>query len=158
MNVFIKINEVFTLTDSTDKDLSPNEKKPIAQQFKKIKPDTLSVTLKIDDSSIGFTCGSENLVSGELLITESGKNIEIKSDAIFKINIRPQHKDDFLSGNGVWYYDNIQQGQYGEFLLGVEVLQGLELKKYTRKNKWGVINLVDAIMSNIKTSLKKADL
>ena len=158
MNVFIKINEVFTLTDSTDKDLSPNEKKPIAQQFKKIKPDTLSVTLKIDDSSIGFTCGSENLVSGELLITESGKNIEIKSDAIFKINIRPQHKDDFLSGTGVWHYTNLQQGQYGEFLLGVEVLQGLELKKYTRKNKWGTINLVDAIMSNIKTGSKKTDL
>ena len=118
----------------------------------------MSVTLKIDSSSIGFYCGSENIVDGELLITESGKNIEIKSDAIFKINIRPQHKDDFLSGKGFWCFNNIQQGQYGEYLYGIEVMQGLELKKYTRKNKWGVMNLVDAIMQNVKTSSKKTDL
>jgi len=162
MNVFIKIKEIFVLTNNTNpdtiKDLDPKLKKPIIQQFKKIKPDTMSVTLKIDSSSIGFYCGSENIVDGELLITESGKNIEIKSDAIFKINIRPQHKDDFLSGKGFWCFNNIQQGQYGEYLYGIEVMQGLELKKYTRKNKWGVMNLVDAIMQNVKTSKKKTDL
>ena len=123
MNVFIKIKEIFVLTNNTNpdtiKDLDPKLKKPIIQQFKKIKPDTMSVTLKIDSSSIGFYCGSENIVDGELLITESGKNIEIKSDAIFKINIRPQHKDDFLSGKGFWCFNNIQQGQYGEYLYGI---------------------------------------
>ena len=158
MAVFIKINEIFLLTNTKDKNLDPEYKKPIIQKFKKIKPDTLSITLKVDGSSISFFCGAENVVDGELLIVESGKNIEIKCDAIFKINIRPQHKDNFLSGKGDWFFDLIKQGQHGEGLYGVEVMKGLELKKYTRKNQWGVMNLVDAIMSNVKTGSKKTDL
>ena len=158
MNIFIKIKETFVLRNSTDKNLDPELKKPIIQKFKKVKPDTISITLKVDGSSVGFFCGLENIVSGELLIAESGKNIEIKSDAIFKINIKSQHKDDALNDKGVWLFDCIQQGQHGEVLYGVEVMQGLELKKYTRKNQWGVMNLVDAIMPNVKTSLKKIDL
>ena len=54
MAVFIKINEIFLLTNTKDKNLDPEYKKPIIQKFKKIKPDTLSITLKVDGSSISF--------------------------------------------------------------------------------------------------------
>ena len=45
MAVFIKITETFTLSNSKDKDLAPEFKKPIVAKFKKIKADTLSLTL-----------------------------------------------------------------------------------------------------------------
>ena len=53
------------------------------------------------------------MVGGDLNIAASGKNIEVACDAIFKINIRPQHKENFLSGNGEWIFDNIQKGING---------------------------------------------
>ena len=155
MAVFIKITESFVLSDSKNKDLAPEYKKPIVGRFKKIKPDT--ICLNMDD--LAFKCGLQNKVSGDLSMEINGKNIEIRCDAIFKINIRPQHKENFLSGKGIWHFDHLKQGEYGDDLLGVDVTKGLELKKYTRKHKkWGVKNLVDVIMSNVKTGSKKTDL
>ena len=162
MAVFIKINETFLLTSAKDKDLEPDHeyKKPIVDRFKKIKPDTICLSLNIDQSAgIAFRCGQHNKVSGDLSTEINGKNIEIRCDAIFKINIRPQHKENFLSGKGIWHFDHLKQGEYGDDLLGADVTKGLELKKYTRKHKkWGVMNLVDVIMSNVKTGSKKTDL
>jgi len=147
------------LSNKKDKDLAPEYKKPIVGRFNKIKPDTILLGLNINQSNISFECGQQNKVSGDLSMEVNGKNIEIKCDAIFKINIRPQHKENFLSGKGIWHFDHLKQGEYGDDLLGVDVTKGLELKKYTRKHKkWGVMNLVDVIMSNVKTGSKKTDL
>ena len=155
MAVFIKITESFVLSNKKDKDLAPEYKKPIVGRFNKIKPDTICLSM----DNLAFKCGLQNKVSGDLSMEVNGKNIEIKCDAIFKINIRPQHKENFLSGKGIWHFDHLKQGEYGDDLLGGDVTKGLELKKYTREHKkWGVMNLVDVIMSNVKTGSKKTDL
>ena len=143
------------MSNKKDKDLAPEYKKPIVGRFNKIKPDTICLSM----DNLAFKCGLQNKVSGDLSMEINGKNIEIRCDAIFKINIRPQHKENFLSGKGIWHFDHLKQGEYGDDLLGADVTKGLELKKYTRKHKkWGVMNLVDVIMSNVKTGSKKTDL
>tara|TARA_Y100001935_G_C16952996_1_gene335592 strand:- start:62 stop:541 length:480 start_codon:yes stop_codon:yes gene_type:complete len=157
MSVFMQIKETFLLSNSKDKDLDADDKKPIVPKLKKNKYDSISLSLKIDGSNVGFVCGPECMVSGDLSVSEAGKNIEVKCDAIFKISIRPQHKENFLSGNGVWIFNNIQQGQYGEGLYGTVVSKGLKLKKYKEKNRNGVVELTDAIMQNVKTGSKKTD-
>ena len=68
MAVFIKISETFTLSNSKNKDLAPEYKKPIVARFKKIKADTLSLTLSDnykDFGGIGFKCGMHNKINGE---------------------------------------------------------------------------------------------
>ena len=78
MAVFIKITETFTLSNSKDKDLAPEFKKPIVAKFKKIKADTLSLTLCDNYKSaggIGFKCGMQNKVDGNLQIKIDGKEI-----------------------------------------------------------------------------------
>ena len=159
MAVFIKINESFVISNGKDKDLAPEYKEPIVGRFKKIKPDT--ICLNMDPSGdrryVSFECGQQNKVSGDLSMEVNGKNIEIKCDAIFKINIRPQHKENFLRGEGTWNFDRIQQGDYGDDIVG-DVTKGLKLKKYKQKNRMGTFDMVDVIMSNVKTGSKKTDL
>ena len=160
MAVFIKISETFTLSNSKNKDLAPEYKKPIVARFKKIKADTLSLTLSDnykDVGGIGFKCGMYNKVNGDLLIDIDGKNINIQCDAIFKINIRPQHKEKFLSNKGTWTFDRLQQGEYGDDLVG-DISKGLNVKKYKIKFRHGTENMTASIMKNVKTSSKKTDL
>ena len=137
MAVFIKISEKINLTTSKDKDLSAQDRKPIIDRFKKIKPDTMNISLKVDQSYISFRCGLQNKVSGDLFMEVKGKDIEINCDAIFKINIRPQHNDSFLSGKGTWFFGPLQQGEFGKQVIG-------EVKNPKLKN--------------IKTASKKTDL
>jgi hypothetical protein len=158
MAVFLQLKETFLLSNSKDKDLDAEDKKPIVPKLKKNNYDTLNLTLKIDENNIGFKFGPQNKVSGELTISPSGKDIEVKIDAIFKINIRPQHKDNFLSGKGEWVMGTIQQGDFGETLYGTIVSKGLKIKKYKKKNRNGVYEVTDAIMTNVKTGSKKTDL
>ena len=160
MAVFIKIKETFTLSNSKNKDLAPEYKKPIVARFKKIKADTLSLTLSDnykDVGGIGFKCGMHNKINGDLLINIDGKNINIQCDAIFKINIRPQHKEKFLSNKGTWTFDRLQQGEYGDDLVA-DISKGLDVKKYKMKFRHGTENMTASIMKNIKTSSKKTDL
>jgi len=161
MAVFIKITESFVLSNKKDKDLAPEYKKPIVGRFNKIKPDTILLGLNINQSNISFECGQQNKVSGDLSMEVNGKNIEIKCDAIFKINIRPQHKENFLRGKGTWTFDRLKSeegsDEYGDDLVG-DVTKGLKLKKYKQKNMLGTFDMVDAIMSNVKTGSKKTDL
>jgi hypothetical protein len=160
MAVFIKISETFTLSNSKNKDLAPEYKKPIVARFKKIKADTLSLTLSDnykDVGGIGFKCGVQNKVNGDLLINIDGKNIKIQCDAIFKINIRSQHKEKFLSNKGTWTFGRLQQGEYGDDLVG-DVSKGLDVKKYKIKLRHGTENMTAAIMKNVETSSKKTDL
>lgn len=159
MPVFIKINESFVLSNSKDKDLDPEYKKPIVARFKKIKADTINLSLQDDYkdvSAIGFKCGPQNKVSGELTMNIIEKNIEIKCNAIFKINIRPQHKEKFLSNTGVWTFSTIQEGDYGDDIVG-DVVKGLRVKKYKQKNRFGTFNLVSFIMTNVNAGSKKTD-
>ena len=159
MAVFIKISESFVLSNGKEEDLAPEYKEPIVGRFKKIKPDT--ICLNMDPSGdrryVSFECGQQNKVSGDLSMEINGKNIEIKCDAIFKINIRPQHKENFLRGEGTWNFDRIQQGDYGDDIVG-DVTKGLKLKKYKQKTRNGTFDMVDVIMSNVKTGSKKTDL
>ena len=158
MAVFIKISESFVLSNGKNEDLAPEYKEPIVGRFKKIKPDT--ICLNMDPSGdrryVSFECGQQNKVSGDLSMEVNGKNIEIKCDAIFKIDIKPEHKENFLSGKGIWHFDHLKQGEYGDDLLG-DVTKGLKLKKYKIKNMFGTFDQVDAIMSNVKTGSKKTD-
>tara|TARA_B100001079_G_C16053539_1_gene358210 strand:+ start:121 stop:585 length:465 start_codon:yes stop_codon:yes gene_type:complete len=153
MAVFIKISESFVISNGKDKDLAPEYKKPIVGRFKKVKPDTICLSM----DHVAFKCGLQNKVSGDLSMEINGKNIEIKCDAIFKINIRPQHKENFLRGEGTWTFDRIQQGDYGDDIVG-DVTKGLKLKKYKQKTRNGTFDMVDVIMSNVKTGSKKTDL
>lgn len=153
MAVFIKISESFVISNGKDKDLAPEYKKPIVGRFKKVKPDTICLSM----DHVAFKCGLQNKVSGDLSMEINGKNIEIKCDAIFKINIRPQHKENFLRGEGTWNFDRIQQGDYGDDIVG-DVTKGLKLKKYKQKTRNGTFDMVDVIMSNVKTGSKKTDL
>ena len=82
---------------------------------------------------------------------------EYKCDAIFKINIRPQHKEKFLSNKGTWTFDRLQQGEYGDDLVG-DISKGLDVKKYKIKFRHGTENMTASIMKNVKTSSKKTDL
>ena len=160
MAVFIKITETFVLSNSKDKDLDPQYKKPIVDRFKKVKVDTLCINLKDDYKDVGgvsFDCGPHNKVSGDLVIGIDGINIEIKCDAIFKINIRPQHKENFLSNKGIWSFNRLQHGEYGDDLVG-DVLRGLELKKYKLKLRSGTEDMISAIMQNVYTGSTKTDL
>ena len=160
MAVFIIISETFILSNSKDKDLAPQYKQPIVARFKKIKVDTLCLSLKDDYKSVGgvsFKCGPQNKVTGDLLIDINGKNIEIKCDAIFKINIRPQHKENFLSNKGTWTFNRLQQGEYGDDLIG-DVSKGLDVKKYKLKLRSGTEDMSTAVMQNVKTGSKKTDL
>ena len=159
MAVFIKIKESFIISNSKDEDLAPEYKKPIVARFKKIKPDTIDLCLQDDYksvSAVGFKCGPQNKVSGNLFMDIVGKNIEIKCDAIFKINIRPQHKEKFLNNKGVWTFSKLIDGDYGEVLLG-DVIKGLTVKKYKQKNRFGTDDLVRFIMPNVKTGKTKVD-
>ena len=153
MAVFIKISESFVISNGKDKDLAPEYKKPIVGRFKKVKPDTICLSM----DHVAFKCGLQNKVRGDLSMEINGKNIEIKCDAIFKINIRPQHKENFLRGEGTWTFDRIQQGDYGDDIVG-DVTKGLKLKKYKQKTRNGTFDMVDVIMSNVKTGSKKTDL
>jgi len=160
MPVFIKITESFVLSTTKDKDMAPEYKKPIVARFKKVKPDTINLNLQDDYkdvSSIGFKCGPQNKVSGDLIMNIVGKNIEVNCDAIFKINIRSQHKEKFLSNKGVWTFSKLQEGDFGDDLIG-DVVKGLTVKKYKQKNRFGTFDLVSFIMPNIKTGSKKSDL
>ena len=156
MAVFIKITENFHLSTSTDEDTSSTYK-PIVKRFKKVKPDTMDIYLDIDESTIGFKCGESNKVSGDLSMQIDGENVKVECDAIFKINIRPQHKDNFLSGDGSWKFRNLMQGEFGDDVVG-DVTQGLEVKKYKRENRFGTMEMTDNIMNNVKTASKKTDL
>ena len=159
MAVFIKISESFVLSNGKNEDLAPEYKEPIVGRFKKIKPDTICLSMDPsgDRRYVGFECGQQNKVSGDLSMEVNGKNIEIKCDAIFKIDIKPEHKENFLSGKGTWTFERIKQGDYGDDLLG-DVTKGLKLKKYKQKNRNGTFDMVDVIMSNVKTGSKKTDL
>ena len=99
------------------------------------------------------------MVGGDLNITASGKNIEVACDAIFKINIRPQHKESFLSGKGEWEFGNIQKGINGYECLEENVtVKGLKIIKYKKKKRdVGFIELTKAIIQNVKTGSKKTD-
>ena len=150
MAVFIQIKEIFLLSG----------KKPIVPSLKKNKYDSIDLTLIIDEYTyLRFVCGLENLVSGDLSISAAGKNIEVKCDAIFKIDLKPQYKEDFLSGNGKWEFSNIQKGIHGYDALEQEVnVKGLKIEKYKKKKRdVGVIELTRVIMKNVKTGLKKTD-
>ena len=145
MAVFIKISESFVLSNGKNEDLAPEYKEPIVGRFKKIKPDT--ICLNMDPSGdrryVSFECGQQNKVSGDLSMEVNGKNIEIKCDAIFKIDIKPEHKENFLSGKGTWTFERIKQGDYGDDLLG-DVTKGLKLKKYKQKTRKVLLNLARA--------------
>ena len=80
MAVFIKISESFVISNGKDKDLAPEYKKPIVGRFKKVKPDTICLSM----DNVAFKCGLQNKVSGDLSLEINGKNIEIKCDAILK--------------------------------------------------------------------------
>ena len=150
MAVFMQIKEAFSLSS----------KKPIVSSLKKNKFDSIDLTLKVDEyTNLRFVCGLENMVSGDLIISAAGKNIDVKCDAIFKIDIRPQHKENFLSGNGKWEFSNIQKGIHGYDALEQEVnVKGLKIEKYKKKKRdVGVIELTRVIMKNVKTGLKKTD-
>jgi len=125
MAVFMQIKEAFSLSS----------KKPIVPSLKKNKFDSIDLTLKVDEyTNLRFVCGLENIVSGDLIISAAGKNIDVKCDAIFKIDIRPQHKENFLSGNGKWEFSNIQKGIHGYDALEQEVnVKGLKIEKYKKK-------------------------
>lgn len=127
MAVFMQIKEAFSLSS----------KKPIVPSLKKNKFDSIDLTLKVDEyTNLRFVCGLENMVSGDLIISAAGKNIDVKCDAIFKIDIRPQHKENFLSGNGKWEFSNIQKGIHGYDALEQEVnVKGLKIEKYKKKNE-----------------------
>tara|TARA_B110000444_G_scaffold80624_1_gene76184 strand:- start:1328 stop:1771 length:444 start_codon:yes stop_codon:yes gene_type:complete len=145
MPVFIQINESFTLGDMEDE-------KPIIKQFKKNKADTISLVTE----NVHFKCGLYNLVDGDLLITESGKGLDINCDATFKINIKPQHKDLFLNPKSKWKYQTIQQGEFGDELYGA-VTEGLRSEKRKEKNMNGEFEIEEFFMNNIKTGIKKTD-
>ena len=149
MSVFMQIKETFLLSS----------KKPIVPSLKKSKYDSIDLTLNIDETNIRFVCGPENMVGGDLNITASGKNIEVACDAIFKISIRPQHKENFLSGKGEWIFDNIQKGINGYECLEENVtVKGLKIIKYKKKKRdVGFIELTKAIIQNVKTGSKKTD-
>ena len=149
MAVFLQIKETFLLSS----------KKAIVPSLKKNKYDSIDLTLNIYETNIRFVCGLENLVGGDLNITASGKNIEVACDAIFKINIRPQHKENFLSGKGEWIFDNIQKGINGYECLEENVtVKGLKIIKYKKKKRdVGFIELTKAIIQNVKTGSKKTD-
>ena len=154
MAVFIKISESFVISNGKDKDLAPEYKKPIVGRFKKVKPDTICLSM----DHVSFKCGLQNKVSGDLSMEVNEKNIEIKCDAIFKINIRPQHKENFLSGKGEWTFGYIQQGDYGDDVVG-DITKGLKLKKVKIKSRNGTYDVVVyPLMSNVKTGSKKTDL
>ena len=59
MAVFIKITESFVLSNGKDKDLAPQYKKPIVGRFKKVKPDTICLSM----DHVSFKCGLQNKVS-----------------------------------------------------------------------------------------------
>ena len=74
------------------------------------------------------------MISGDLNISADGKNIKVICDAIFKLDIRPQHKENFLSSNGKWEFSNIQKGINGYDALEQEVdVKGLKIEKYKKK-------------------------
>ena len=161
MAVFIKISETFTLSNSKDKDLPPEYKKPIVARFKEIKANTLSLSF-VDDykdaGGLSFKCGIQNKVDGDLQIKIDGKNIKVECDAIFKINIKPYLKEKFLSNKGTWIFDRLYQGEYGDDLFG-DVSKGLIVKKYKRKIYDGsIVDFTSAIMQNVETGSKKTDL
>ena len=150
MAAFIQIKETFLLSS----------KKPIVPSLKKNKYDSIDLMLKVDEyTNIRFVCGLENMISGDLNISADGKNIKVICDAIFKLDIRPQHKENFLSSNGKWEFSNIQKGINGYDALEQEVdVKGLKIEKYKKKKRdVGVIELTRVIMKNVKTGSKKTD-
>jgi hypothetical protein len=158
MAVFIKIKEKFILSTSKDKDLDAADRKPIVDRFKKNKVDTLDLTLKSSSgTNVSFKCGPDNLVTGHFNVDVKGKDLEIDCNAVFKINIRPQHKDDFLNKKSQWLFGGMMAGQFGDYLIG-EITKGLKKKKYKEKNRFGTVEIVDDIMTNIETGVKKTDL
>ena len=76
--------------------------------------------------------------------TSSSTIVLASCNAIFKISVRPQHEESFLSGKEKWRFGFIQQGQFGDDLVG-DVTSG-------------TLDIVEAIMSGVKTSSKKTDL
>ena len=153
MAVFTKITESFVLSDSKDETLEAEYKKPIVGRFEKIKPDTMCLIM---GEHVSFLFGPQNKVSGDLSMEVNGDNIEINCDAIFKINIRPQHEEIFLGGKEIWTFSLIQQGDFGDDLVG-DVTKGLKLKKYKIKNRNGTLDVEEAIISGVKTGSKKTD-
>lgn len=141
MALFIKVVESFILSDSKDKTIDAKDKKPIVGRFEKIKPDTMNVFM---GEHVGFLLGPTNIVSGNLTMEVNDKNIEVNCNAIFKISVRPQHEESFLSGKEKWRFGYIQQGQFGDDLVG-DVTSG-------------TLDIVEAIMSGVTTSSKKTDL
>ncbi len=69
-----------------------------------------------------------------------------------------KHKENFLSGKGEWTFGYIQQGDYGDDVVG-DITKGLKLKKVKIKSRNGTYDVVVyPLMSNVKTGSKKTDL
>ena len=154
--IFIKIDQDFTLLDSEDR--NPDQK-PIIQQYNEegTKDFRLGISNdELDIRNVDFTFNQSEILSGQIGVVESGDNLEIKIDAVFKISPRPAFYEAVMNPETKWELSSIAN-------VGGWKIDGLESETFTRNRRvWGTddIEVVEEVkyFVNVKVAQKKKDL
>lgn len=154
--IFIKIEEYFTLLNS---DVHNPDQKTIIQQYNEEGTKDFGLSIinnELDIRNVGFTFNQSEILSGQIEIVESGDNLDIKIDAVFKISPRPAYYEAVMDPETKWELSKIAN-------VGGWKIDGLESETFTRNCRvWGSddIKVVEEIkyFVNVKVAQKKKDL
>ena len=115
--------------------LSSENKEQVITQLENINPNSLDIqAINKDERKIAFHAEINDIKSGEMSFKKEDDAIKIKCDAIFKINVRPQHVADVMDSETQWYCNGIEEYP-GNNIIGT--INGLEQEKYKWKNFQG---------------------
>ena len=139
---FFKINSKFSIHDDPDED-------PVVCEYD--PSDLLSLALSITDGTgvdIGFNLRQDQIVTGHFKVAENGDHLSVDCQAVFKVDVRPQHMDSVLNADSKWLCNGIGIGG----VLSGDIIP----EKYEYKNRFGSGEATRYYIK-VKTGLKAKD-
>jgi hypothetical protein len=136
-NVYFKIDEKFSLSDSTEPD-ADRRPLPVFPRFNEgvfTEIEISSVPQGPGKVSIGFNLGKDDLVSGDFQISGQATSVEVLVQAVFKVSVKSGLIDDVLNPNAKWEFGGLLESGGWNTLKGD--IHGLVREEFTRgQGEW----------------------
>ena len=148
-NVFLKIDNTFTLQDNKDQ-------KILFKKYKKKKEYILQIRMQSSSlGSVNFRLGSETSAGGTITSQLEKSELKVVCEGVFKINVKSGLEKDFLNKNTMWLFGSF--GGYEDGLDNLMIKDGLRGEEYEHHWRGGRDKMVRHHL-NLKTAKAKKEL